>query len=139
MKKLNNKGFTLVELLAVIVILITIMSIAIPTISSSLERSKEKQNKAKIKNIEAAAELYVTDNKNEIFNTLSSLTSGDEEGKECKINLDQLVDYLDEEDLKDADGEELSGVILYDGSSIEYSEEDSDSGENSKLDDCVSG
>lgn len=132
MKKLNNNGFTLVELLAVIVILITIMSIAIPTISSSLERSKEKQNKEKIKTIEAAAELYVTDNKNEIFNTLTSLTSGDEEGKECKINLDQLVDYLDEEDLKDADGEELSGVILYDGSSIEYSEE------SSGLDDCVS-
>ena len=126
--KLNNKGFSLIELLAVIVILITIMSIAIPTISSSLERSKEKQNKAKIKNIEAAAELYVTDNKNAVFSTLTS-----SENRQCKISLDLLVDYLDEEDLKDADGDSFSGVISYDGSSIEYSEE------SLELDECVQG
>ena len=43
MKRLNKKGFTLVELLVVIVILGVIMSIAIPSITSSIERSKDKQ------------------------------------------------------------------------------------------------
>ena len=64
--ELNNKGFTLVELLAVLVILIAISSIAIPTISSSLERSKDKQTKAKEKLLLSAAELYITDHRNAI-------------------------------------------------------------------------
>ena len=50
MKKLNNKGFTLVELLAVVVILVIIMLVAIPNISSSIERRKIK-NEAKMKEI----------------------------------------------------------------------------------------
>ena len=40
---MKNKGFTLVELLGVIVILSVIMLIAIPNISSTLERSKRDQ------------------------------------------------------------------------------------------------
>lgn len=59
MKKLNKKGFTLVELLVVIVILVIIMSIAIPSITSSLDRSKAKQRDAKVELIESAAEIYV--------------------------------------------------------------------------------
>ena len=66
MRKLDNRGVTLVELLAVLVILIAIMSIAIPSISSSLERSKSKQDDGKKKILESAAELFVTDYKNQI-------------------------------------------------------------------------
>ena len=120
MKKLNNRGFTLVELLAVIVILITIMSIAIPTISSSLERSKDKQNKAKKDNIKAAAELYITDNKNAVFSTLTSIEEGKE--KKCYIELTQLLGYLDADDLNDADDKEFNEVITYDGTTIDFLE-----------------
>lgn len=62
--KKNNKGFTLVELLVVLVILTVIMAIAIPSITSTLERSKEKEKNSKIKLIESAAEIYVDKNKN---------------------------------------------------------------------------
>lgn len=62
--KKNNKGFTLVELLVVLVILTVIMAIAIPSITSTLERSKEKERNSKIKLIESAAEIYVDKNKN---------------------------------------------------------------------------
>ena len=41
--KLNNKAFSLVELLAVLVILATILIIAIPSISSSLNKSEEQE------------------------------------------------------------------------------------------------
>ena len=41
--KLNNKGFTLVELLGVIIILMAILYLAIPSLTSSVERSKRKQ------------------------------------------------------------------------------------------------
>lgn len=108
MKKLNNKGFTLVELLAVLVILIAIMSIAIPSISSSLERSKVKQNEARIKNIKSAAELYVTDNKNTIYNKLNSQDS-------CYIDLNTLTTngYLSSDEIQDADGNDFTGNIIF--------------------------
>lgn len=114
MKKLNNKGFTLIELLAVLVILIAIMSIAIPSISSSLDRTKGKQDSAKGKIIESAAELYVTDHKNNII-----ITSGN-----CYIDVQTLVDehYLSDEELKDSDGKEMGGAVMYgaDDNSYEY-------------------
>ena len=47
MKKLNKRGFTLIELLAVLVILVVIMAIAIPSVTSSIERSKQKEYKSK--------------------------------------------------------------------------------------------
>lgn len=59
--KMNNKGFTLVELLGVIVILVAILLIAIPTVTSSVERSKAKQLDSKIELIKSAAELYISD------------------------------------------------------------------------------
>ncbi len=59
MKKMNRKGFTLIELLAVLVILVVIMAIAIPSVTSSIERSKNKEKTMKIKLIESEAELYI--------------------------------------------------------------------------------
>ena len=41
---MNNKGFTLVELLAVMLILIAISLVAVGGISSSLEKRDEKEN-----------------------------------------------------------------------------------------------
>lgn len=120
MKKMNNKGFTLVELLAVLVILIAIMSIAIPSISSSLERSKDKQNTARKQNIEAAAELYITDHKNQIYTKLENDVKNS-----CIIELNVLTDnnYLDSKELEDADGAMFPGKIKYTKSgSIEYVE-----------------
>ena len=60
MKKLNNNGFTLVELLAVIVILLIIMGIAIPSITSALSRSEEKQIKAKKELILSEVEIRLS-------------------------------------------------------------------------------
>lgn len=103
MKKLNNRGFTLVELLAVLVILITIMAIALPSISSSLERSKEKQNESRKKVLMSAAELYVTDHKNSINSS------------SCCIGLDVLVseNYVDKDATLDADGNLFNGFVQY--------------------------
>ena len=109
---MKKKGFTLIELLAVLVILIAIMSIAIPSISSSLDRTKAKQSSAKEKIIESAAELYVTDHKNNII-----ITSGN-----CYIDVQTLVDehYLSDEELKDSDGKEMGGVVSYNASNNSY-------------------
>ena len=118
-KELNNKGFTLVELLAVLVILVAIMGIAIPTISSSLERTKSKQNEARYKIIESAAELYVTDHKNVIYNNLGSNNS-------CYFELADLTS-LSAEEKEDADGNSLTGVIIFTKpNNYDYSEKSAD-------------
>lgn len=68
MIKLNKKGFTLVELLVVIVLLVVIMSVAIPSITSSLERSKQKQYDSKMELILSAVDIYADRHKNSIGN-----------------------------------------------------------------------
>lgn len=55
---MNNKGFTLVELLAVMVILISISLIAVAGITSSLERRDEKESEEQIELAIGAAKIY---------------------------------------------------------------------------------
>ena len=106
--KLNNKGFSLVELLAVLVILITILLIAIPSITSSVERNKRKMLEKKYDLIEAQAESYVNLYKNKF--DYNSFIEGD-----CQIGINKIkeVGLLTDEDLLDADGKEIIGVIKY--------------------------
>lgn len=62
-KKLKNeKGLTLVELLAVIVILGIIAAIAVPSIGSIIENSRIKAAKADALNAMSAAQLYFAEN-----------------------------------------------------------------------------
>ena len=109
----NNKGFTLIELLAALVILTAIMSIAIPSISSSLERTKVKQDDTKKRILESAAELYVTDHKNAIYQNLKNKNTNS-----CYITLN-LLDTL-EENKKNSDGGDLGGVVVFSKSNNTY-------------------
>lgn len=103
MKELNKKGFTLVELLVVIVILGVIMSIAIPSITSSIERSKDKQKTQIINLIVSAGELYVDKHKNTVT---------------PPITLNQLIEdgLITKEEMKDPFNEKrtLCGHLSYD-------------------------
>ncbi len=59
MKRLNNKGFTLIEVLVVIAMIALIAGIAIPNVLSSINTSKSVSEKAMIENIKTASqELY---------------------------------------------------------------------------------
>ena len=58
----NKKGFTLVELLAVVALLAVLAAVATPVISSVSRKSKEKMYDAKIKMITEAAVLYAEKN-----------------------------------------------------------------------------
>ncbi len=111
MKRLNKKGFTLVELLVVIVILAVIMSIAIPSITSSIERSKDKQKTQIIKLIESAGELYVDKHKNTVT---------------PPITLNQLIEdgLITKEEMKDPFNEKrtLCGYLGYDGKKVSWND-----------------
>ena len=64
MKKINKKGFTLVELLAVIVILGVLLLIAVPSVTNIINNSKKKAfasaAKLMIENVESAASIEKT-------------------------------------------------------------------------------
>ena len=99
MKKNNRKGFTLVELLAVVVILLAISVIAISSISAAIERNKAKQNAAKYDVIESYARIYFQTHRNN-FNS---------EGTGC-IDISQL-DLSNSEEV-DADGKLITGSVV---------------------------
>ena len=65
---MNNKGYTLIELIAAIVLLAVIIIIAIPGISGVSKRIRENQRNNVIKKIEIAASNYAFDTKKtEVF------------------------------------------------------------------------
>lgn len=115
MEKLNRKGFTLVELLVVLVILVVIMSVAIPSVTSSIERSKKKQQDAKIELFVSAAEIYVDRHKNK-FN------SGTIDAYNIYIKDVVCDGLLTKEQLKDPLNEKytLSGYVSYNKSTNSY-------------------
>ncbi|MDD2207796.1 MAG: prepilin-type N-terminal cleavage/methylation domain-containing protein [Bacilli bacterium] len=71
----NNKGFTLVEVLVVIVILGIILTIGYSAISSSIAASRKKTNELTIANIKDASlvfaqEMYICDDTSNILTIL---------------------------------------------------------------------
>ena len=61
---MKNKGFTLIEVLAILVILAVIIMISFPIITSSINSSKKKAYNHQVKTIENAARTYMSQNDN---------------------------------------------------------------------------
>ena len=73
----DQKGLTLIELLAVIVILAIIAAIAIPAIGNIIENSRVGASKSDASNVLAAADLYLIDNPRALEATGATITSDD--------------------------------------------------------------
>ncbi|MGG0738709.1 prepilin-type N-terminal cleavage/methylation domain-containing protein [Niallia taxi] len=82
----NEKGLTLIELLAVIVILGIIAAIAIPSIANIIEKSRYDAIKADGIQVLNSAKLYISGNG----------------AKSTEINATDLADYLDNETTLDS-------------------------------------
>ena len=103
MKKLNRKGFTLVELLAIIVILAVILVVAIPPILDAMDNSKRKslENSAKSvasgwsNNIAAALldSSGLSDNQKAVYLNWAGTT--DSNGYKCLTETDAAVLGMD--------------------------------------------
>lgn len=61
--KLNNKGFTLIEVLAVVVILSILLAIATPTVNHLINQNKENNYNNLEDSIIQAAKIYLSDNR----------------------------------------------------------------------------
>ena len=115
--KLNNKGFSLVELLAVMVILAIILTIAIPSITSSLARSEKKQLEAQKQNIVASALMNV---KKSSFSNAAQYNNFNKTNSSCKIYVADLVrlGYVSDKAAKDKKGNEIVGCVGYQNSEL---------------------
>lgn len=92
---MNKKGFTLIELLGVIIILSLIMIIAIPNITSVLEKSKK--------------ENYITDAKKFIAQVKYEIRKGDIEKPSSNNIVKVNLSYVGTKDVnKDGDGNSYS-------------------------------
>ena len=61
MNKFNKKGFTLIEMLVVIAIIAVLVSIVIPTVSSSTAKAKAATDAANLRSAKAAITIGVLD------------------------------------------------------------------------------
>lgn len=97
MKKKCKKGFTIVEILAVIVVLAILMVIATPVITGTSSNAKKKTYETMTSMIESAAILYGQDN----YRTLkdSGLPTEEEYIVKAEISLATLIpEYYKPED-----------------------------------------
>jgi len=76
MEKLNRKGFTLVELIATIVVLAIVMGIGSYAITGLIQRSKEKDYELLIEEVNNAVEGYYLECKYVNNNCVSEITLG---------------------------------------------------------------
>ena len=109
---MKRKGFTLVELLAVVVVLAIVMAIAIPAISSLIEKSKINTMEASIKLIaDNAEQMY---NENIILNKETNFTCS--EVADVEVSYDACTITFDSEgkssvSLKGKLGTRFYGII----------------------------
>jgi prepilin-type N-terminal cleavage/methylation domain-containing protein len=61
MKNINNKGFTLVELVIIMVILGLLAAVAVPRLGSSIDSSEAAAEEAVIGNLKSAIEVWAMD------------------------------------------------------------------------------
>ena len=73
MKLKNNSGFTLIELMIVIVILAVIAAIAIPSFFAQVQKARRSDAKQALFDVAAKLEQYYADNKG--YPTVANMTS----------------------------------------------------------------
>lgn len=112
----NNKGFTMVEMILVVVLIAIVTLIALPNIFEATNESKKEKFKNYEDNLFKALELYNTDKQediwkvessNETYNaTLSEIQKSNPnlEVEDCTINMLQI--YKQATKIKDATADE---------------------------------
>ena len=103
---MKNKGFTLIEILAVIVLLGIVSVIAVVSVIGALDSSKRKIDETTISNVKRATELYFESNYDDLRDACKSGSA------DCEITTDKLIsgDFLSEKPV-DSEGTEYYFAI----------------------------
>lgn len=83
MRKTNQKGFTIIELLVVIVIIGILVALALPQLFAAQARGRDTDRKNDLKNLQQKLENYYTDNDSypsSLPNTEAGIANADLEG-----------------------------------------------------------
>lgn len=83
---MNKKGFTLVELIAIILILAAILLVSFPSLLNMAKTDKDKEYEKVIEDLCLAGKSYIYANMNN-FNGLSVV------GSEFSIKIEELITY----------------------------------------------
>ena len=96
MKK--NSGFTLVELIAVIVILSLLIAIIVPNVLKNYGDSTKKLYNIMVENICRASNLYMEEYESGLIIENTNICEKNSTATICEINIQKLIDkkYLDE-------------------------------------------
>lgn len=115
---MNNKGFTLVELLAVIIILSILTLIVTITVGTTINNSNKNLSETQIKNIENAAEAYY------LKEGMNDLDYSKESTKTC-VNVSYLTEngYIDDIGMIEQDKDLSLGSVKITYKSNEYTYE----------------
>ena len=94
---MNKKGFTLVEILSVLVLIGLLLGLAIPGINKISSNMKKKSYSKKVSLVESAAELWGQDNKTLLQSSSDCEIKGGEKVSCYKITVGSLIEnnYLD--------------------------------------------
>lgn len=101
---MNKKGFTLIELMAVITILVILSLIIIPIVDKNVKRSKDDMYKIQIENIRMAGLGYFSDN----------VSSRPGIGSFCSISISTLVSqgYISDDVVNPKTGESFGNIYV---------------------------
>lgn len=113
---MNKKGFTLVELLTVIILLSLIALVTTPVVIGVINSSKKNLYEQQVRIVEKAAESWGIAH----LKQLSKISS---EMPQCYLDISELGPYLSNEDIKNPEtGNQLEGKILIikDGGNYSY-------------------
>ena len=115
-QRINNKGFSMVEVLAVVVILGVISSIGIVAVSKLVESSRNNYYLTQQKQMVLATQAYVNDNRNLLPKQIGSITSI---RLQDLVNKKYLTDEIVDQNKTPCDSEK-SHVDIYKASTTDY-------------------
>jgi type IV pilus assembly protein PilA len=94
MKKMNNKGFSLVELIVVVAIMAVLMAVLVPTLIRNVEKTRVQKDKSAIAEIHHAIELAIADEEYKDAQSagLKTFTDGTIEVKDLFTNKEDSDD-----------------------------------------------
>lgn len=88
---MNRKGFTLIELIAVIVILGIILVVSAPSISNVYKESKLKSEEIFVERLSQSIDSYIKLNSDEIAFTSDGAANKEEDGSTYQVNIWKAV------------------------------------------------